>query len=257
MKKTDLLKVKDTMKLIARAVNVTENEIAGGIFCVHPFINSVLWGEKWFEDNKNTKIGDGLQLNSSNPLIEKYLLTNEDVFEEWYVDFCNKLEKIDSLSRLYCLWGTPWKMTFIKYCGEHLSVQDFSEFLADAWTSEDNPNMDLNVSIKESIKYFRKASKKYLMDKEEYAYYESLPEEITVYRGVGRRRAKYGLSWTDDEKVANWFKNRWENITSDNEPMLLKAVINKKDVLAYLNSRGERELVVDVNAIKHLIEEVV
>ena len=178
--------------------------------------------------------------------------------EENLKEVRNKYFKIideSDLLRNYMFIRTPWKLTWFKYVNEYLSEEDYAKYLEDAWVSEENPNMDLNVSRKESIGYFKKANKKFLMNEEDYAYYKELPEELTVWKGVSPGRVSMGLSWTDDKEKAGWFKERFEGMSGE-EGLLLEAKINKKDVLAYFNTRGEKELVVDVFKIKKQIIEV-
>ncbi len=47
------------------------------------------------------------------------------------------------------------------------------------------------------------------MTKEELKIFNSLPDEFTIYRGVGHKRKK-GLSWTLSKDTAEWFMNRYE-----------------------------------------------
>lgn len=155
------------------------------------------------------------------------------------------------LLRIYMLVRTPYKMTWFKYCNKFMSEKDFGNYLEDCWVSQENPNQDVNVSRKESVSYFKKANKKYLMTEEDFEYYNNLPDEIEVWRGVSPGREEYGLSWTDDYDKAIWFKRRFERDGS--EGYLLSAKIKKEDVLAYFNSRNESELVVDVFKIKNKI----
>ena len=69
---------------------------------------------------------------------------------------------------------------------------------------------------------------------------EDLPETITVYRGLQRNASTEALSWTLDKNVAEWFANRF-----DNNGEVIKATINKKYIFAYINGRGEKEVVLD------------
>ena len=59
---------------------------------------------------------------------------------------------------------------------------------------------------------------------------------------------------TKDIEKAKWFMHRFE--TKETKGYLLCATIDKKNVLAYFNTRNEDELVVDVFRIKNLIQEI-
>jgi hypothetical protein len=91
---------------------------------------------------------------------------------------------------------------------------------------------------------FKKADKKILMTEEDYEVFMSLPDEIVVYRGVAVGRNPNGLSWTDDYEKAKWFSNRFN--TEKEVGYIQKAVVQKKNVLAYFNTRHEKELVCDI-----------
>ena len=173
-------------------------------------------------------------------------LREEENFKKCRDKYIKLIDESDLL-RCYMLIRTPWKLTWFKYVNEYLSEEDFGHFLEDCWISEENPNMDCNVSVRESIKYFKKAKKEFLMVEEDYKYFKNLPEELTVWRGVSPGRVKLGLSWTDNKEKASWFMNRF------GEGFLLEAKVNKKDVLAYFNTRDEKELVIDVFKIKNNI----
>lgn len=64
------------------------------------------------------------------------------------------------------------------------------------------------------------------MTKEELKIFNSLPDEFTIYRGVGHKRKEKGLSWTLSKDTAEWFMNRYEG--KDNH--ILTAKVKKKIV---------------------------
>ncbi|BAL84594.1 hypothetical protein SELR_pSRC200600 (plasmid) [Selenomonas ruminantium subsp. lactilytica TAM6421] len=158
-----------------------------------------------------------------------------------------------TLAELYGRIPNPDKMTWFKKCCEYMDVEDFSLYLKKSWLDEEDPNQDKNVSREEIVAYFRKATK--LMTPDEQAYFDSLPTSITVYRGVSPNRAFYGLSWTADKEKASWFKGRYEK--DGQQGKLLKATIDKKHAICYIDELHEKELVVDVFKIKESIEQIV
>lgn len=178
----------------------------------------------------------------------------KDGYEKWIKDIEKLIDnvEIDRIFSIYLI--SAWYLTWLKFVKPYLSKEDFTKFFAEAWIQQDNPNMDANVSIRELTKWFKEADKKILMDEEEYEYWESLPEEITLYRGVSRGRKKYGLSWTDNIETAKWFQRRFAN--QENQGELLKVVVSKKHCLCYFNGRNENEIVLDVNAVKKDIVEI-
>ena len=232
-KSTNLIEIKGMTKVLFDAVRIEPIYMG---FVQHPFIEYYIVPFKK-DDSDEFSYLDIMQE-------ENYLL-----YRKW---FFKQINNINDIFRLYMLVRDPWKLTWLKYTKEFMSSKDFAELLADAWVKEENPNGDVNVPIQTSISWFKKAKKKYLMSEEEYKVWDSLPDKLTVYRGVSPRRVALGLSWTSNKEKAEWFQHRFE--TNSEKGFLQKAYIEKKYVLAYFNSRGEEELVVDVLAIKDLIE---
>ncbi len=227
MTTTDLNMIRKKTKLIAQVVKPEDTGLTGIV--IHPFLNS------------SEIFIDGNYIN----------ILNKENYDKWITHFSEIIDKSD-LIRLYMLWRDPWKLTFMKYCGECLSEKDYAKFLADAWVTEENPNMDCNVSRQEVLKMFCSCKKEYLMEQDDLLYYNRLPQEIELYRGVSKGRIKLGLSWTDDKEKAIWFMNRWD----DNKNCLLKVKANKKDIIAYFNTRNESECLLDVFKYKSKIKEV-
>jgi hypothetical protein len=87
---------------------------------------------------------------------------------------------------------------------------------------------------------FERAQAEHLMDAEELAVFESLPDEVTIYRGTSgmtRGKARYGMSWTRDPGWAAWFANRFA--FGDQAPLVLKATVSKNNVFAYFSQEDE------------------
>jgi hypothetical protein len=226
---TNLCMIKNATKAIARAV--PPQDTGFGDIVIHPFVSSSLWFDSIEKEPLN--------------------LLEEESYNIWLEQFDKVVDKA-SLRFVYMQWRDPWKLTFMKFCGEYLSEQDYAEYLADAWVTEENPNMDSNVSRKEAIKMFKSCKKQYLMTAEDYEYYNHLPNEVELYRGVSKGRIKLGLSWTNDKDKAKWFMNRWES----NSNCLLKVKVQKKDIIAYFNTRNEKECLLDVFKYQNKIKEV-
>lgn len=84
-----------------------------------------------------------------------------------------------------------------------------------------------------------------LMDDEELKLLKKLPDQITIYRGGSKteeKTKKYGVSWTLDKKIAEKFANV-KAIRDNKEMVVIEKTISKKDVIAYLISRKEEEII--------------
>lgn len=155
------------------------------------------------------------------------------------------IDKINNVVMCLNVLRQSYYLTFLKYVKKELSMDDFSLLLGRSWTKEENPNGDVNVPVSLAAKWFREANKKILMDKEEYAVYDALPESFTVYRGVTHGRNPKGMPWTRDLKKAEWFSGRF------GKGYVLKGIAKKADVLAFFGRRNEEEIVIESKNVKN------
>lgn len=215
---TNLEKIKE----IARLFLYTDIKDLGNGFVSHPFAQFAIQGIK--VDNNFVMVN----LQNDNELVQwqKYILRN--------------LNTIQNVQRFLMLITKPYLSAFFKHIQEYLSDEDYASMLYEVWISVEYPNFDVNVSKSEFLKMFKRANKSFLMNQEEQSVLEDLPETITVYRGLQRNASTEALSWTLDKNVAEWFANRF-----DNNGEVIKATINKKYIFAYINGRGEKEVVLD------------
>ena len=159
--------------------------------------------------------------------------------------------KNGTLESILLRMSKPYRLTYLKYAKEYMSKDDFEKHLIDQWISSENPNQDVNISIDEFIEWFSQADRKNLMSEKELNYFNSLPEEVTVYRGIAVGRAeKEGLSWTCNYGTAKWFANRFNQ--NGQTGYVLKGTISKNDIFAYLNSRKEDEILCNSSKVKNI-----
>lgn len=225
---TNLKEVKSTAKMLFMAVKIEPNKDFGFIVC-HPFTNTTV---------------AMVEVNGKPEMVD---ITVKENYEKWKNFIFDVIDRCDKVIKIYMMFGQSWRLTFLKYAKDYINDKTFTELFADAWVQSENPNMDNNVTLKELISWFKRAKKDVLMETDDYAVWEALPDEFTVYRGVSVGRKEHGLSWTRNYDKAEWFANRF------GEGYVLKATIRKENALAYLNTRNEDEIVVDVFAIKDKI----
>lgn len=228
---TNLDEAKSTTKALFLSVPVTPHEKFGGMIVQHPFTSTGV------VPNPNS---DKMELMDIIESKENYI-----AWKNWWFE---KIDGAKDIQTLYVYLNKPWRLTFLKFCRTCIDRDTFSDLLADAWVSSENPNMDANCSLEEIVRWFKRANKKILMDEKDYVIWNDLPSEFEVYRGVGRGRVSLGLSWTRNYKTAKWFADRWGY-----EGYVQKAVIKKENALAYLNTRGEDEIVVDIFSVKDIV----
>lgn len=198
-----------------------------GVFVQHPYFGQIV---------------DAVQVDGKIEMVD---LREPEGLKKVRERVLKTIDAVERYAQFFVFVRTPFLPAFFKFTNQYLSLRDYSEALADVWTLVEFPNVDVNVSTNEFIRYFNKAQKEWLMDEEEYKFYKDLPEKITVYRGTGKgARHLLGLSWTLDYKKAKWFATRWGR-----KGVLYKGVIRKENVLAYFSRRSESEVVIDVGKL--------
>ena len=185
--------------------------------------------------------------NESLPKLLDLLYSPEDVKKANAV-IMEKIEKATSAFGVMLLLRTAYRLTFLKYTKDHLSREDFSKMLADAWTQTENPNRDPNVTLTMAARWFRAADPEVLMSEEEREVFDSFEDGVTVYRGVAVGRNPHGLSWTDNYEKASWFAHRFD--TESKKGYIQSAKVPRAKMLAYFLRRGEYELVVDTKGLE-------
>lgn len=146
----------------------------------------------------------------------------------------------------YNLLRDPFKFEWLEMCKPYLAPDQFTEYFEVAWSLVEYPSQS-SVSIPTLISWFKEGKKELLMDEEELEVFSNLPDTITVYRGVPKGGNKLGMSWTLSKETAVWFKKRLECIAG--EGCVYRTEVSKDAVLAYIDGREEKEVVLDVSAI--------
>lgn len=78
---------------------------------------------------------------------------------------------------------------------------------------------------------------------EENEFLNTLPNPVTIYRGCYPeeiKTMKYGISWTLNPKVAEFFANR---IIKKKKGEVVKLDVPKQNILGYFSDRGEEEII--------------
>ena len=249
---TDLRGIKDTAKVFLH-MNIEETKFSP-LVIKHPFTDSAMVclsqtdGEIAFanimEDTKAFTLW--------KEQVEKQIDTAEDVFGVYHlVPERNPAAKPFLRSKNTDLMTKSYLLAFLKYTESYLSREDFSKMLADIWIRTEAPNLDPNFKQKELLDLFRKSKQEEMMTEDEIETLRSLPETVSVYRGVTSYNAGKvkALSWTLDQKVAQWFANRFgENGT------VYEAEISKEHILALFKGRNEWEVIVEPDHLLQLSE---
>lgn len=167
---------------------------------------------------------------------------DEKALRSWREAVGKAIMNAKSPKTIYFMLHPSYALTYLKYAGDFMTVEDFSAILGQAWTGAENANEDKIVSQAEQIKMFKRADPVHLMTASELAFFKSLPEEMVVFRGTEEmfEHEAQALSWSLDHAVAQWFANRFNN-----SGHVYQASINRRYVLAYFDRRKESEIVLD------------
>lgn len=249
---TDLRGIRDTAKVFLH-MNIEETKFSP-LVIKHPFTDSAMVclsqadGEIAFanimEDTKAFTLW--------KEQVEKQIDTAEDVFGVYHqVPERNLAAKPFLRSKNTDLMTKSYLLAFLKYAEPYLSREDFSKMLADIWIRTEAPNLDPNFKQKELLDLFRQSKQEEMMTEDEIETLRSLPETVSVYRGVTSYNAGKikTLSWTLDREVAQWFANRFgEN------GIVYEAEISKEYILALFKGRNEWEVIVEPDHLLQLSE---
>lgn len=175
-------------------------------------------------------------------------LTNKNDVVKWFKFLEKEINKMNLLS-IYDFVSDKYKLTWLKFCKNYLSSKDFAEYFADVWISAENPNGDPNVPISTLISWFKEYPNEHLMVENDLEHFKKIPDSLILYRGVGKNRNPYGLSYTASKEKAEWFQNRY----SKDECFMISLNVKKEDILVYFNTRNEDEYIVDIEKYKNEI----
>ncbi len=81
------------------------------------------------------------------------------------------------------------------------------------------------------------------MSEEDRAFFEQLPDELTVYRGGDAATVLDGLSWTLEWDTAAGFARGHRGMFNNN-PVIIVGKVAKRDIVLATNTREEKEIVV-------------
>ena len=226
MKNTDLDKIKSEAILFLNLVPEADKNIE---FIVHhPFINTPYL----------ISAGSDKMFN---------IFENEKQFKQWKESYKQYIQQLKSAISIMNNIQNAYKLVFFKYIDKWLSDEDFGECLINVYINTEFISDNKDVRISTLIKWFKQCNKSSIMNEAEINVYNSLSDEIIVYRGVSSEKYKLGISWTLDKDVAAWFSKRF-----DKSSFIYSCKVKKSDILCYINSRNEKEVIIDIKALKNI-----
>lgn len=107
----------------------------------------------------------GIVMNPRIGIAEILNITqNESDLGKWRELMKKEIDAAHSPFEIFMMLNKPYCLTFLKYAMPHLSKEDFSVMLADAWIRSENPNMDRNLNKAALLEMFRQADPAELME---------------------------------------------------------------------------------------------
>jgi hypothetical protein len=122
--------------------------------------------------------------------------------------------------------------------------------IASVWTDSENINQNYDDWV-ELWDILPERRIELVMEDDERAAYDFLPDVIEVFRGVGHGDAAEGLSWTTNRDKAEWFARRFPGMEG-RTPLMVSGTVSKADVLAHFLGRNEFEIVVFPDRVNDL-----
>lgn len=94
----------------------------------------------------------------------------------------------------------------------------------------------------------RELGRSKLMSEEEIEYLDTLPETLTIYRGMTEEELKsgvHGVSWTLKKETAEFFREKYGRNYATNhlKKVVHVLIIKKSKVIAFINGRNEFEII--------------
>ena len=190
---------------------------------------------------KDTALGDFIK----HPLLfmAGYDESMTDMVNESYKRKYKEAEKARK-NKDWTLWlmlhERPYRLdAFMSVCSQ-LQGKEYWKHLAWVWIGTEFPTVNKDVWLQ---LFTRKMAnrRKMMSGKERRTLYNLPDEDIDIYRGYGDDEHADGISWTLSYEKADWFAKRWN---SENA-LIAEGVCKKKDIIAFLDKRGEQEIIID------------
>lgn len=218
-------------------VDIAETKM--GFIASHPFTNS--WVTSLPKDGE--RFGEMVDLH------------NEDSADRWREHLREQIDRADLL-HIFMMMNKPYILNFIKFIEPYLNDSDLGYVLGSWWMMIEQISLDDSITGQDIVEWFTRADKDKLMDEDDRACYNALPEMVTVYRGVTsyNKSRKKAFSWSTSRKTAEWFANRFQTGTGE----VWTLTVPRERILCSFEGRGEHEVIVNLYGFneKPLVEKV-
>lgn len=230
--------------------------------------NAVSAARKLFEDrNLDPSILDTVSDEPLVPELERHLVKSplgqtlrhplvlQVIYAPMFAHFANRalvhkreaLTKADAEGNFHTaimLHERPFRLEAFLARHEKMGDCDYWSNLSTVWTDSEFPHV--NNAMWRTLWNSKRSGRHWAMEAKDLRTFEDLStrKKLTVWRGAGHEKAKRGLAWTTDRKKAEWFSSRFGDRGRDT--FLWELTIPGSKAIAYLNNRGESEVILDI-----------
>ena len=172
-------------------------------------------------------------------------LSKPEDLARWKAWVRSGIEKMENAPSLYLMISAPYRTGFLSLVDQYLDKHDLATILRQVWQETEYVNNGTNISHERYVELFQDCDLQDLMEPSELRSVLSMPNELTIYRGVasGKLESAKSLSWTLNLKTArNFAFHPMRNSDPKNRGEVYQATIDRNDILAYFE--GEDEIVV-------------
>lgn len=173
---------------------------------------------------------------------------------EWMKATSARINDAKNIFDILMLMHKPYQLMFLNMCVPYVTPATLGNALRRTWPHVENISTDPNLSPRDLAKLFKNSDPRTLMSPKDKHTFDSLPDIVTVYRGVTsvNKHIRNAFSWTTDKIVAEWFANRFDS--------KYKAVwtmnVPKKRILCCFDS-SEHEVIVNMYRYRPTMKETV
>lgn len=159
------------------------------------------------------------------------------------LEYIEKTKSSEDWSSYIWMHERPYRLDKFIEIKKKLSDEEYWKLLSGIWS--DSENLWQYGKVLGFLINRDRPGRHAMMDEDEKAFFERLPNEFTIYRGH-QAKNRVGYSWTLSYWRAKWFANRFNQKGQG----VVKATIKKENTIAVLLGRGEFEIVASPKQLK-------
>ena len=146
---------------------------------------------------------------------------------------------------IYRAGGNNCWDAFVELANNQEYRMSYKTFYTGLCTAYENAD---RIDIDEAVSLFTECGENWLdyCTKKQQKFFDSLPQYVTIYRGCTKDEVDsedYGISWTTDKKVAEFFAKEYIRRDTKNG-VVIESTIPKADIFGVMLNRNESEVIV-------------